>query len=323
MLSLVKLYSSVSISGPTTRVKPNSRKMSQISSTTAVTGCTAPRHMGRPGMVPSIRGPLSAARASWASRSAMACSICCLSWLARAPTSRRSSGEREASERSTWVNLPALRPRSSVRRSVRVEASAVATRAAARPAPRRTSSGERLVIRRRGPSGALSRDLRELPERDRVAHGEIGQHLAVDLHPRPLETGHEPGVRQLVQARRRVDPGNPQAPELALLLPAVTVRVPPAPLHRLLGGLEEFAPPAARALGQAHDLLLALEARDVAFHSRHGALLTPAARAESAARPPARPAPRAAVAVSAWDASWSGCDSCWPVCAARAPWRSA
>src|SRR3990172_4781707 len=232
----------------------------------------------------------------------MACSSCCLSWLARAPRSRRWSGESDASERRTCVSFPALRPRSSVRREARVEESAVATRATARSTSRSACSSERLVIRRPWPSGALSRDLRELPERDRVAHGEIGQHLAVDLHARPLETGHEPVVRQLVQARRRVDPGNPQAPELALLLPAVTVRVPPAPLHRLLGGLEEFAPPAARALGQAHDLLLALEARDVAFHSRHGALLTPAARAESA-----------------WDASWSGCDSCWPVCAARAP----
>src|SRR3990172_4392775 len=156
----------------------------------------------------------------------MACSSCCLSWLARAPRSRRWSGESDASERRTCVSFPALRPRSSVRREARVEESAVATRATARSTSRSACSSERLVIRRPWPSGALSRDLRELPERDRVAHGEIGQHLAVDLHARPLETGHEPVVRQLVQARRRVDPGIHQRPEPPLLFP------PRAPLAR-------------------------------------------------------------------------------------------
>src|SRR2546426_12508066 len=59
-----------------------------------------------------------------------------------------------------------------------------------------------------------------------------------------------------------------------------------------------------------YDLVLALEARDVALDARHGALLTPLAGASNGARRRATRARTCGGAASAWDASWSGCGSC-------------
>src|SRR5206468_2054658 len=76
-------------------------------------------------------------------------------------------------------------------------------------------------------------------------------------------------VRQRVQPGRRVDAGNPEAAELDLLAPAVAVRVLGRPLRRFLRRFPQFAPPAPVALGELHHLVLALQARNVAFDARH------------------------------------------------------
>src|SRR6185295_11444235 len=81
--------------------------------------------------------------------------------------------------------------------------------------------------------------------------------------------GHEPVIGEVVHPRGRIDPDDPQLPELRLLLAAIAVAVPPGALDSFLGGLEQLAPAAAGALGEGHDLLLPLVARNVALYAWH------------------------------------------------------
>src|SRR6186997_268991 len=68
----------------------------------------------------------------------------------------------------------------------------------------------------------------------RLAHREVGEHLAIDVDLRGLQTGHEPRVAHLVLATGRVDADDPQAAELALLRAAVAVGVPERVLNLLV-----------------------------------------------------------------------------------------
>src|SRR4029077_3642371 len=52
--------------------------------------------------------------------------------------------------------------------------------------------------------------------------------------------------------------------------PAITVGIFRRALGRLFRRLPEFAAPAPIALGELHHLILALQARNVAFDARHG-----------------------------------------------------
>src|ERR687894_653063 len=88
-----------------------------------------------------------------------------------------------------------------------------------------------------GPTGR-----RMKPWRGGVADREIGQHLPVDLDPALFEAGDEPAVAQAVDPGRRVDPGDPERPELRLLLPPVAVGVPHSALDVFLGRLVQLAP---------------------------------------------------------------------------------
>src|ERR1700733_772061 len=58
-----------------------------------------------------------------------------------------------------------------------------------------------------------------------VADGDVREDLAVQLDARELEAVDELGVREVVLARRRVDPGDPQPPEVALAVAPVAVAV--------------------------------------------------------------------------------------------------
>lgn len=114
-LSAPKFIHSVSASGPTARANPSPWKISQISSTTRVTGCVAPTHRRRPGMVRSSAGPEAApAPASAAARASNAASNATRSSLAAAPTARRSSGASVASDRRRAVSAPLFRPRTAI-----------------------------------------------------------------------------------------------------------------------------------------------------------------------------------------------------------------
>src|SRR3954447_10473371 len=104
----------------------------------------------------------------------------------------------------------------------------------------------------RGLPGCLG----ESAERLGVAHGNVGQHLAVQLDAGQLQAVHELRVAHAVELGGGVDAGDPQAAEVALAVAAVAVRVglrlderflrPLVIVVRLatepLGPLEDFAP---------------------------------------------------------------------------------
>src|SRR5690349_21617082 len=113
-------------------------------------------------------------------------------------------------------------------------------------------------------------DLGQPAEGVRVAYGEIGQDLPVDLDAALLEARDQPAVAQAVDAGRRVDPGDPQRAKLRLLLAPVAVGIPHGALGRFLRRLVQLAPAAARTLGGLHDLLLPGVVGDTVLDARHG-----------------------------------------------------
>src|SRR2546428_420831 len=86
---------------------------------------------------------------------------------------------------------------------------------------------------------------------------------------RAAQSVHEAAVRELVQPRGGVDADDPEAAEVALLAAAVPVGVLLRPLDRLLRRLPELGAPAEVPLGELHHLVLALQARNVAFDAGH------------------------------------------------------
>src|SRR5262247_416081 len=67
------------------------------------------------------------------------------------------------------------------------------------------------------------RRLRELGERGRVAHREVGEQLPVHVDVGLLEAGDQRAVGEPVDARRGVDARDPQTPEVALARAPVLV----------------------------------------------------------------------------------------------------
>src|SRR5262245_5210027 len=124
-------------------------------------------------------------------------------------------------------------------------------------------------------SGAL-RHLGQLRERGRVAHGEVGEQLAVHVHARLLEAGDERAVGEAVQAGGGVDAHDPQPPEVALLEPAVLVGELARALLGLECGLEQLAAAAVAALRGLEDLLAAGTAGDDGLGAGHRTILLPA-----------------------------------------------
>src|SRR2546427_753633 len=100
-----------------------------------------------------------------------------------------------------------------------------------------------------------SSGLGELRERGRIGHRQLRQHLAIEVDPRLLERGHEFRVREPHLAARRVDPHDPEAPRLALLLLAAAVRERPSPQDGLGGGLVELPAATEIPLRLLEDLL--------------------------------------------------------------------
>src|SRR3954454_18538633 len=102
----------------------------------------------------------------------------------------------------------------------------------------------------RGLPGCLNKSA----ERLGVAHGDVGQNLAVQLDAGQLEAVHELRVAHAVQLRGCADAGDPQATEVALAVAAVTVRVGLGLDQGLLGALVIVIRLAAEALGPLEDL---------------------------------------------------------------------
>src|SRR5207302_7605665 len=72
-----------------------------------------------------------------------------------------------------------------------------------------------------------------------VAYGQVGQHLAVDLHSGLAEAVHEPVVRKAALPRGSVDAGDPEPAEVPLAGSTITERVGQRVEHGLVGRPEE------------------------------------------------------------------------------------
>ena len=83
-----------------------------------------------------------------------------------------------------------------------------------------------------------------------VAHGDVGQHLAVQLDAGQRQAVDELRVAHAVLARGGVDAGDPQAAEVALAVAPVAVGVGVRLHQRFLGALVVRVRLAAEALGQ-------------------------------------------------------------------------
>src|SRR3954452_21200602 len=94
----------------------------------------------------------------------------------------------------------------------------------------------------------------ESAERLGVAHGDVSQHLAVQLDTGQLQPVHELRVAHAVELGGGVDAGDPQATEVALAVAAVTVRVGLRLDDGFLGALVIVVRLAAVPLGPLEDL---------------------------------------------------------------------
>src|ERR1700730_8323189 len=102
-----------------------------------------------------------------------------------------------------------------------------------------------------------------------VAHGQVSQHLAVDLHSGLAKAVHQLAVGQTRLPGGGVDACDPELPHLALAAAPVAVRVRERMEHRLVGGAKEQLLGKAEALGPIEDRLVAPMRRDSAFDACH------------------------------------------------------
>ena len=102
-----------------------------------------------------------------------------------------------------------------------------------------------------------------------VAHGDVREHLAVELDAGQLEAVHELRVAHAVDARGGVDAGDPQPAEVALAVAPVAVGVGVRLEQRLLGALVVRVRLAAEALRQLERRAALLARVDGALDAGH------------------------------------------------------
>src|SRR5206468_1989688 len=113
-------------------------------------------------------------------------------------------------------------------------------------------------------------------ERGGIAHGEVGEHLAIELDVRLPQARDELVVREPLLPRRRVDPDDPEAPEVALPVLPVAVGVDERVLDLLLRALVGLALEPPVALRLLEDLAPLLARVNRSLDARH--LLPPQER---------------------------------------------
>src|SRR5690606_3364323 len=104
----------------------------------------------------------------------------------------------------------------------------------------------------------------------RLADGEIGEHLAVDLDPGLAEAVDKSAVGHAELAHGGIDALDPQGTEGALARLAVAIGVLLRLLGRRMGGADRILAPAIIALGGLQDLLVPGMGGDAPLDSRHG-----------------------------------------------------
>src|SRR4051794_32106116 len=109
----------------------------------------------------------------------------------------------------------------------------------------------------------------ESAERLGVAHGDVGQHLAVDLDAGELHAVHERGIAHPVLARCGVDAGDPEPAEVALAVAAVAGGVGVGLHDRFLRPPVRRVRLAAEALGALEDGAALLARVDGALDAGH------------------------------------------------------
>src|SRR6266581_8919791 len=136
-----------------------------------------------------------------------------------------------------------------------------------------------------------------------VAHGQVSQHLAVDLHSGLAKAVHQLVVGQPRLPRGGVDPRDPKLPHLALAAAPVAERVRERVQHRLVGGAEQQLLGKSEALGPLEDPLVAAMRGYAALDSCHLETRSPAPGGPLCGRP----WPRAALCgLCACESSTSG-----------------
>src|SRR5581483_9782042 len=102
-----------------------------------------------------------------------------------------------------------------------------------------------------------------------VHHSHVGQDLAVEFDRGFLQAVHEHAVGHAVFTRGRVDTGDPQCAEHALLVAAIAIGILPGAHDRLLGDAIDLAATAAVTLGLVENFLVTGTCRYPTFDSRH------------------------------------------------------
>src|SRR5690606_17604732 len=318
--------------------------MSAIRSMVRLTGCRPPRPASIPGSVTSTvsdaRRASSAAVSSSALRRARAAETVSRTSLIAAPAALRSSGGSLPSCLSWPVMLPDLPTSDTRSASMAAGDSAAAMSASARVVKpwmsfirarsvrhSKNENGEGLapfpmrVLQcpcaagrgepRPAGTGYLRREraLGLLGQRGKpgcIVHGDVRQHLAVERDAGLHQSVHEAAVAHAVHPGSRVDAGDPQRTEVALLVLAVDVGVLLRLDDRLLGDAEYLATRVVVTLRLGEDLLVTTECLHATHYSCHfSVLLWRTAACGSGGRHPRRGrGSSAAGCASAWSPSW-------------------
>src|SRR4029079_10132221 len=138
---------------------------------------------------------------------------------ASAAATRSSPSATNRPSRSRCLRSASLRISFSLSLSLLVIIGRSATKRAPRGAPGEVRCGG--GSGRRGLPGLLGKSAKRLG----VAHGDVGQQLAVDLHPGLVEAVDQLRVAHALAPCGRVDADDPEPPHLALAAPAVAGEV--------------------------------------------------------------------------------------------------
>src|SRR5689334_24948176 len=100
-------------------------------------------------------------------------------------------------------------------------------------------------------------------------HGEFGQDLAVDLDAGLHQAVEQPAVRQPMLAGRRIDAGDPQRAELALLGATIAIGILACLDDGLLRGAEYLAAGVVVTLRLGENFLVTASGNDATLYTCH------------------------------------------------------
>jgi len=127
-------------------------------------------------------------------------------------------------------------------------------------------------------------------ERVRITHSQICQHLAVEQDPVFLHTVYQATVGSPIQPGCRIDPCDPQSPQIALACPTVSIRIPQAFQHGFIRPPEQTMAGPKLAFHHLQDFMMMLAAVRSSLNTSH--FLPPAIPRTPAADLPVECTPR-------------------------------